>query len=179
MLLIGAFVLLSTLTLGVNTTIINTTTLGFEMEANLNALSYAQSMLDEIHTRAFDESVTAGKRVFTYGAMTTVGMFGPDAGESITGVDSSRTGTFLSQTRFDDVDDYHLYTRWVWNTRLGWFIIRDTVRYIDEDNLTVQSSQSWHKKIIVNVQNYSMSKDVNGIILPYRLIDISVYRKYY
>ena len=179
MLLIGAFVLLSTLTLGVNTTIINTTTLGLEMEANLNALSYAQSMLDEIHTRSFDEKVTAGKRVFNYSDMTSVGSFGADAGESIIGVDSSRTNTFLSQTRFDDVDDYHLYTRWVWNTRLGWFVITDTIRYVDEDNLTVQSAQTWHKKIIVNVQNYSMTKDANGIVRPYRLIDVSVYRKYY
>ncbi len=179
MLLIGAFVLLSTLTLGVNTTIINTTTLGLEMEANLNALSYAQSMLDEIHTRAFDESVTGGKRVFTDAGMTSVGSFGADAGETITGVDSSRNNVFLSQTRFDDVDDYHLYTRWIWNTRLGWFIIRDTIRYVNEDNLTVQAGKSWHKKIIVNVQNYAMSKDAYGNILPYRLLDVSVYRKYY
>ena len=179
MLLIGAFVLLSTLTLGVNTTIINTTTMGFEMEANLNALSYGQSMLDEIQTRAFDEVVTGGKRVFNYSDMTSIGSFGSDAGETITGVDSSSTNTFLSQTRYDDVDDYHLYTRWVWNTRLGWFVIKDTIRYIDEDNLTVQSSQTWHKKIIINVQNFSMTKDANGIILPYRLMDIAVYRKYY
>ena len=100
MLLIGAFVLLSTLTLGVNTTIINTTTMGLEMEANLNALSYAQSMMDEIQTRAFDQVVTNGKRVFTDAAMTSTGSFGPGGTEVISGVDSSRNGIFLSQTKF-------------------------------------------------------------------------------
>ena len=179
MLLIGAFVLLSTLTLGVNTTIINTTTMGLEMEANLNALSYAQSMMDEIQTRAFDQVVTNGKRVFTDAAMTSTGSFGPGGTEVISGVDSSRNGIFLSQTKFNDVDDYHNYERWVWNDRLGWFIIKDTVKYVDEDNLTEQYAKSWHKKIIVNVQNFSMTKDVNGNIIPYRLMDVAVYRKYY
>jgi hypothetical protein len=179
MLAIGAFTLLATLTLAINATIVQTSNMGLEMEANLNALSYAQSMLDEILTKSFDENTTNNNRVFSYSGMTAHGSFGPDAGETITPPDSSRTGSYRSQSRLDDVDDYHNYLRWVWNPRLGWFIIRDTIQYVHEDNLVVQTSQTWHKKITVNVQNYSMIKDQNGNIIPYRMQDIAVYRKYY
>ncbi|OGU31417.1 MAG: hypothetical protein A2X67_11405 [Ignavibacteria bacterium GWA2_55_11] len=179
MLIIGAFALLSTLTLAVNATIVTTANMGLEMEANLNALSYAQSMMDEIMTKDFDENTTNGRRVFTNSGMTAPSSFGADPGELISGVDSSRTSAFLSKSRFDDVDDYHGYQRWVWNDRLGWFEVRDTIRYTNEDNLTVQTSQSWHKKITINVQNYSMIKDQNGTIIAYRIHDVAVYRKYY
>lgn len=179
MLVIGAFALLSTLTLAVNATIVATSNMGLEMEANLNALSYAQSMLDEILTKSFDERTTNNRRVFTYAGMTAAGSFGADGSEPFTGPDSSRTGTFRSQSRFDDVDDYHGYERWAWNSRLGWFIVRDTIEYVHEDNLTTQTAQTWHKKITVNVQNFSMIKDQNGDLIPYRMQDIAVYRKYY
>jgi hypothetical protein len=179
MLAIGAFTLLATLTLAINATIVQTSNMGLEMEANLNALSYAQSMLDEIQTKSFDERTTNNNRVFTYAGMTAHASFGPDAGESVSLPDSSRTGSYRSQWRFDDVDDYHDYVRWVWNPRLGWFIIRDTIQYVHEDNLVEQTSPTWHKKITVNVQNFSMIKDQNGNIIPYRMHDIAVYRKYY
>lgn len=179
MLSIGAFTLLATLTLAINATIVQTSNMGLEMEANLNALSYAQSMLDEILTKSFDENTTNNRRVFTYAGMTARASFGPDGGEAITGPDSSRTGIFRSQWRFDDVDDYHGYERWVWNLRLGWFILRDTIQYVHEDNLVSQTAQTWHKKITVNVENFSMIKDENGNIIPYRMHDIAVYRKYY
>lgn len=180
MLAIGAFTLLATLTLAINATIVQTSNMGLEMEANLNALSYAQSMLDEILTKSFDENTTNNRRVFTNAGMTSSGSFGPDGGETLSPpIDSSRTNTFRSTWRFDDVDDYHGYQRWVWNPRLGWFIIRDTVRYVHEDNLTSQAAQTWHKKITVNVQNYSMIKDQAGNVIPYRMHDVAVYRKYY
>jgi hypothetical protein len=178
-LVIGAFTLLSTLTLAVNATIIQTSNMGLEMEANLNALSYAQSMLDEVLTKSFDENTTNNRRVFTNAGMTATGSFGPDGGETMTPPDSSRTNNFRSQWRLDDVDDYHGYIRWVWNTRLGWFVIRDTIQYVHEDALTAQTAQTWHKKITVNVQNFSMIKDQNGNVIPYRMHDVAVYRKYY
>lgn len=179
LLVIGAFALLSTLTLAVNATIIMTSNMGLEMEANLNALSYAQSMLDEILTKSFDENTTNNRRVFTNAGMTARGSFGPDGGEAISGPDSSRTGVFRSQWRYDDVDDYHGYLRWIWNSRLGWFVLRDTIEYVHEDNLTLQGSQTWHKKITVNVQNFSMIKDQAGTVIAYRMHDVAVYRKYY
>lgn len=179
MLAIGAFTLLATLTLAINATIIQTSNMGLEMEANLNALSYAQAMLDEILTKSFDENTTEDRRIFTYGGMTARGSFGPETGESITGPDSSRTFNFRSRTRFDDVDDYHGYVRWAWHSRLGWFIVRDSIEYLHEDNLVVQTAQTWHKRITVNVQNFSMIKDQAGNIIPYRMQDVAVYRKYY
>ena len=179
LLVTAAFALLSTLTLAVNGTIIATSNMGLEMEANLNALSYAQSLLDEIQTKSFDENTTNDNRVFTNGGMTTLASFGTDGSEGFALPDSSRNGEFKSQWRYDDVDDYHRYQRWCWNSRLGWFEVRSTIEYVHEDNLTVQSSQTWHKKITVDVENFSMIKDQDGNVIPYNMHDIAVYRKYY
>ncbi len=180
MLVIAAFALLSTLTLGINATMVTTATMGFEMEASLNALSVAQSMLDEILMKDFDEKTTNNHRVFTYDGMTDVSLLGPDAGESITGVDSSRTGDFQSRSRFDDADDYNGYVRMAWDSRLGWFTVRDSVVYVNELNPNIVSStRTWEKRITVQVTNFSMPKDLNGNVIPYSLQDLTIYRKYY
>ncbi len=180
MLVIAAFALLSTLTLAINATMITTATMGLEMEASLNALSVAQSMLDEILMKDFDEKTTNNHRVFTYDGMTAVSALGPDLGEAISGVDSSRTGDFQSVSKFDDVDDYNGYVRMAWNSRLGWFTVRDSVVYVNElDPNTVSSTRTWEKRLTVQVTNYSMPKDLNGNVLPYTLQDLAIYRKYY
>jgi len=181
MLVIGAFTLLSALTLAINCTILSSASLGYQMEANLNALSLGQSLLDEVMTRDFDEAVTNDRRVYKYSAMTPVANLGPDGAEAIGHVDSSYTGVYLSQTRFDDVDDYHNYTRKAWDTRLGWFTLRVTIAYIDETNPNnpAPNPPSWQKCITVSITNYSMPLDANGNPLVYTLKDIAVYRKYF
>jgi len=180
LLVIAAFALLSTLTLAINSTMITTSTMGLEMEASLNALSVAQTMLDEIMLKDFDENTTNNHRVFTYDGMTSVASLGPDAGEAISGIDSSRTGNFRSKTRFDDTDDYNRYVRWAWNSRLGWFIVRDSVTYVNELNPdNVSATRTWHKRITVIVSNFSMPKDLDGNVLPYSLQGLAIYRKYY
>jgi hypothetical protein len=181
MLVMGAFSLLSIVTLGINRTILSSSTLGIQMEANLNALSLGQGLLDEIMSRDFDQNVTGGNRVFSYSAMTSTGGLGPDgSGEIIFGNDSSYTGTFQSRSKFNDVDDYNNYSRKFYDTRLGWFTMRAAVTYIDEINPnTVSTSQTWQKKIIVTITNFSMPQDLNGNALTYTLSDIAVYRKYF
>lgn len=183
MLVIAAFSLLSILTLSINTTIMTTSTLGLEMEANLNALSIAQSMLDEIMHRWFDEQTYDPLKPVTKPEnLTPKANFGTDqSNEHISLlVDSSRTGIFQSQSKFDDVDDYHNYERWVWNDRLGWFVVKDSVNYVKEtDPNVIVNYQTWQKKITVVVRNYCMAKDVDGNIFPYNLVDMAVYREYY
>jgi hypothetical protein len=105
---IGAFVVLSTLTLNVNTQVIDTGTTGLEMEATLDGISIAQSMLDEVLTREFDQHTCGEVRAFSPSDLTLTGGFGTDgSSEIISGPDSSRSSNFQSQVKFNDVDDYN------------------------------------------------------------------------
>jgi hypothetical protein len=187
MLVIGAFTLFSTATVAINSTIISTSTLGIEMEASLNALSIAQSMLDEIMQQSFDEKTTNNKLVTTASGMTPKTGFGSDGGsETITCVDflDPVADKFQSQSKFDDVDDYDGYKRKVLNTRLGWFEVEDSIAYVQEGSPnTVIASQTWQKRITVKITNYSLNytlaKDGNQLVIPYYLKDIMVYREFF
>ncbi len=179
LLVIGAYAVLAVLTLGINSTIITTTTTGLEMESALCALSMAESMMDEIMGKPFDEAVAHGERVFVNSGMTSAASLGPESGEAISGYDTSRVDQFLSKKQFNDVDDYNHYQRMAWDERLSWFAITDTVVYVDEDNLSVTSGQTFHKQITVHVSNPSMSKNDSGAVIPLVIKDISIYRKYF
>ncbi len=194
MLVIAAFALLATVTLAINATMIGTATTGLEMEANLNALSIGQALLDEIINRYFDENVTplpdgTTRRVMNASGMTLSQFFGADGvNETITGIsgangiiDSSRVYIFQSQRKFDDVDDYHRwYKRWVWDDRLEWFKVSCTITYIAEENPnTTSASRTFQKRIDVHIENPSLPKNLQGEIIIYKLSDIAIYRRYY
>jgi hypothetical protein len=178
---IGAFVVLSTMTLNVNTMLTDTGTTGLEMEATLDGISVAQSTLDEILTKDFDQHTTAGARAFSPDALTPTSAFGPDGtGQGITGLDSSSTSVFQSQAKFDDVDDYNGYFRKVWNPRFGWFDVSVGVSYADEDNANVtQTDRSFYKKVTVRVSHPNLVKDINNNVIPLVVQDLAVYRRYF
>ncbi|MEX2115483.1 MAG: hypothetical protein WEB37_01240, partial [Bacteroidota bacterium] len=75
MLVIGAFAMLATLALSINGTIMNTMSLSLESEMAMNAHAYAQSMLDEILTKWFDERAISTK-IYNYADMTPPNRFG-------------------------------------------------------------------------------------------------------
>ncbi len=176
MLVIFAFTMLSILALSINATMIGSVATGLEAQAQLNALSMAQSLLDEILAKSYDENVTGGVRVFNASGFTVPASFGPDgAGEAIAGVDS----TYRSKTRFDDVDDYHNYRRAVYDEVLGWFDITSTISYASEtypDSLL--STRTHFKVVTVTVEHPNLPKDGDKII-PVVLKDIAIYRRYF
>ncbi len=186
MFILGAFAMLSMLALNVNRTMVGSLVLGLEMEATLNALSIGQSMLDEVMQKNFDEK-TIGKVAYTYTDITQPSNLGPESGESITGFDSAYTsgGTFhdfQSKLKFDDVDDYKGYTRKVWDSRLGYFEVTDSIKYVSETSPnTTSSSATFYKVIVVVVRhpNLPKSTDTSATSLPIILRDVSVYRQYF
>jgi len=183
-LVIGAFVVLSTLTLNVNASLINTSTTGLEMEATLDAVSIAQSMMDEILTKDFDQTTTGGARVYDHHGLTHATDFGPDvASEHIVGdggVDTSSTNTFESKTKFNDVDDYQGYARKTWNPRFGWFNVAVHVDYVNEDYPDQYSGgRTFYKRVTVKIMHPSLVKDVNNEPVPYVIKDLAVYRRYF
>lgn len=183
-LIIGAFVVLSTMTLNVNTQLVNTGTTGLEMEATLDAISIAQSVLDEVLTKDFDQTTSGGARVYTPTNLTPTIKLGTEgSSEHISGdagVDTSSASVFESQTKFNDVDDYDGYVRKVWNSRFGWFNVTVSVAYVNEDDpSTALSSQSFYKRVSVKVNHPNLVKDSWNNVIPLVVQDLAVYRRYF
>ena len=180
MLVIGAFAMLATLALSINGTIINTMSLSLESEMAMNAHAYAQSMLDEILTKWFDEKAISTK-IYNYSDMTAYNSFGPNFGEVVPKIGGFDV-TFASLLKFDDVDDYHKYQRKIVNN-LGWaFTVTDSIDYVYEgaDSADIQStSQTFYKRITVYVYNDNMTKNDSGAVIPIVMKDFSVYRRYF
>ncbi len=179
MLVIGAFAMLSLLTLSINATIITTLSLTAESEMILNAHAFSQSMLDEILTRSFDENTTGTKRVYNFSELTPYGSFGWNGlQERINYVDT----TFDSRRKFDDIDDYQGYKRKVKNA-LGWtFNVIDSVHYVREHRDSadvISTSPTFYKRISVYVYNDMLPKKANGDVVPLVMKDISVYRRFF
>ena len=171
-LVVGAFAILATLQLSVNTSMINTYFNSYEDEAGITAIALAQAMVDEATVKQFDNQ-TAQHKVYWTSELTTYGHFGPDSAEYVPANETDSLGLFRSQIRFNDIDDYHHYTRIVQTPRLGNFTVRDSVIYVqDADKNVFSSSPTWYKKIIVTVNNALLSN-------PITKKSMIVYRRYF
>ncbi len=187
MFVIAAFSLLSVVTLSVNSTIINNTNLGLEQEADIDAVSIAQSMMDEIMDRAFDQAVVNGTRAWSPSVFTATNNLGPEStwGEPTmyktapVVYDTNTPGHFASKIAFNDVDDYNNYHRKAWDPRMGWFTVIDSVSYVDDKTLAPSSVRTYAKLITVTVTQQNMSKDLDGNVLPVRLKNVAIYRRYF
>ena len=169
---IGALMLLSMVSLGINTMIIGKTTTMLEAEASLAAISLAQTMIDEIQTTNFDEN-TIGTKVYNATDLTAAGSFGPSGTEASNVPLPDNASPFKSLTKYNDVDDYNNYRRTASTPLLGNFTIEDSVYYVLETNPNTKSStQTFFKKIVVKVTHRNMS-------FPLYLSDVAIYRRYF
>jgi len=140
---IASIFLLSTLILNVNNATTQRLTSMYSNEAAIDASGIAQSLIDEIQTRAFDER-TIYKMVTTTDSLTVVKLVGKDAGETVS-------------TQFDDIDDYNNYTRTDSLSRMGNFNTKVLVYYIDKNNPDTQSAvRTFTKQIDVHITNFSL-----------------------
>lgn len=175
-LIIGAMAILSTLQLSVNSAIVRTLLLELDTEATIDAVAVGQAMVDEILTKEYDEK-TIGKNIYNRSELTPINQFGPELTPVNERVilfpdNANDAGEFLSRSIYDDVDDYHRYTRIVISPRLDTLIVSDSICYANETNLDVRSStQTWYKKIIVEVKHRSL-------LYPIRLKSLFVYRRF-
>jgi hypothetical protein len=172
MLVLGALMLLSMLSLSVNSMFIDKTTTMLDAEASLDAISIAQSMIDEIQVKSFD-AATVTNKIYNASDLTSASGMGPNSSESSLVPLPDTTSPFRSVQYYSDVDDYNLYRRVVTNPRLGKFTVVDSVFYVSE---TVPDqrvgTQTFLKKIVVTVTHKNMRR-------PLQISDIAVYRRYF
>ena len=176
MLVLGALMLLSAVTLGVNRMLVTKTTTMLEAEASLVGVSLAQSMLDEIQTKSYDAATAGGTRIWDSTLFTPSGGLGRSALESsnVPLPESPDTvSAYKSVKYYNDVDDYNRYKRYSFHPSLGTFTILDTVLYVQEANPDLMSTpQTFYKKIVVTVTHPNMK-------YPLQLSDLAIYRRYF
>lgn len=169
---IVALVLLGVVSLRTNTMMLSKSQTMYDSEASLDAVSYAQTLIDEIMTKSFD-AVTITQKVFNASDFTSASGLGPNASEAKLVPLPDSGNTFNSIQNYNDVDDYNGYQRKVTNSRMGTFTLNVGILYVSETKPDQQtSSQTFFKKIVVTVTQANMSK-------PLFLSDIAIYRRYF
>ena len=172
LMVLGALMLLSMVSLSINSMFIGKTTTMLDAEANLNAISLAQTMIDEIMVKSYDASTVSAK-IYDPTSFTGAGSLGASGTEYSSVPQPDTASPFRSVKYFNDVDDYHLYRREPTTPRLGKFYIKDTVYYVGESNPDIKATtQTFFKKVIVTVNHPNM-------LQPLQLSDVVVYRRYF
>ena len=108
----------------------------------IDANGVAQSIIDEIQCKAFDEN-TITKAIWSSDSLTTANSLGPEFGET-------------QNTQFDDVDDYNNYSTVITVGNYGDFNIHTSIKYVmnmSPDNIS--NLQTYSKRIEVAVTNFS------------------------
>lgn len=109
-------------------------------ESLLTASALAQSMVDQIIQKSFDEK-TINKVVFHPDSLTPASILGPEFNET-------------DVSKFDDIDDYNNYIQNDSLPRLGRFQSFVKVNYVDQTNPDQASTiRTFFKKISVFVTN--------------------------
>ena len=171
MTVLGAICLLSLVSLSINTMIIGKTTTMLEAEAQLNAISIAQSMIDEVMIKAYDAGTVSAK-VYNASGFTAADGLGCSGSEASI-VTQPDTYPYKSPQGYNDVDDYHRYRRTVFTPRMGNFDVIDTIHYVVETNPdTKTTTQTFFKKVVVTVRHPNMNS-------PLQMSNVAVYRRYF
>ena len=145
---IGAIALLALVSLRFNTTLLENRTTEIENKVYLTAFSLADDLIEEIKQKAFDEETVEWKAITT-NQLTPYNEFGPvDPGES-------------SVIDFDDIDDYHGYSKAVSLPHVENYSVTSTIDYVSSTNQDATSySQTFFKRVNVNVTSPYMSNPV-------------------
>jgi len=143
LLTIAGVFLLSNLILNVHKANTNRMLANYTSESVIDASGLAQSILDMIQSKAFDEK-TANGPVWLPDSLTSANNLGPESGE-------------YQHTEFDDIDDYNNFNTTVTLDRMGDFDITVNVFYVTTLNHQIKSSiPTYSKKIELSIINYSL-----------------------
>ena len=143
LLTIAGVILLSNLILNVHKANTNRMLTNYTSESVIDASGLAQSIIDMIQSKAFDEN-TIDAAVWQLDSLTAAINLGPESGEN-------------KHTDFDDIDDYNNYSTTVSLDRMGDFDINVNVFYVSTLNPQIKSSTpTYSKKIELSIINYSL-----------------------
>jgi len=140
---IAGLILLSNLILNVHKANTERMVATYTSESVINASGLAQSIIDMIQSKAFDEN-TITAAAWGLDELTPVNKLGPETGE-------------YKHTDFDDIDDYNNYSTTITLERMGDFDINVKVFYVGFSNPQVKSNAiTYSKKIELSIINYNL-----------------------
>ena len=143
---LGAMVLLSSLILSANRSVLENTDMVAQGGYRLAATSLGQAVIEEAGAKQFDEVVVGTPPASLPTGFTAPGTLGPDSGESY--------------PDFDDVDDFHGLERDITTADSVSYRISVQVGYVETvDPNTVVSSRTFFKKMDVAVSSDYFSGD--------------------
>lgn len=132
-LLIAAFLIISVLILIVNTNRMQVIETQISKRATFTALSEAKNLMDEIRVKKFDENVGSNFTMLRE-SLTRAYQFGSDSNEIY--------------PNFDDIDDYHNFTKGIQIPELQNFSLKVSVQYVSEQNPEILSSTNTYYKLV-------------------------------
>ncbi len=152
LLTIGGIILLSTFILYANGLMFDNVEISSDNEYIITAIALGQSVIDEAKTKAFDEN-TVSKTVTSPAGLTAVNALGRDgSGEAVSNPDTVQEDGAAAFTKFDDIDDYNGYVRWVNTPRAENYSVQAAVTYASETYPdSSKSIQTFCKKMTVTV----------------------------
>jgi hypothetical protein len=143
LLTIAGIFLLSNLILNVHKANTDRMLATYSNESVIDASGLAQSVIDEIQSKSFDEN-TILAAVWDSDSLTSVSNLGPDAGE-------------YYHTEFDDIDDYNNFNTTVTLDRMGDFDITVYIHYVKIYDPSIKSAYPTYNKIIeLYITNFSL-----------------------
>ena len=153
-LVIGGLFLLSYLSLSLHSSDSSQSSATLYNEAVITGTGIAQSLMEEIQRKDFDEETVSGS-VDSPDSLTFPYYLGPETGET-------------SRTQFDDIDDYNDYTATETHGRLGDFHTAVKVRYINKMSPNSNSfGRTFSKRVDIYVHTYILKdtlKFINNVL---------------
>ncbi len=146
LLILISLVILTMLILLVNSTLLQNTALKLENNSALGTISLAESLIEEIKTKAFDES-TILEFVSDRNSLTASSSLGTE-GETY--------------PYFDDADDYQNYSRTITTSDAGDVTAVVNIYYLDENNPNnITSNKTYLKRISITLSGSNLNHDIN------------------
>ncbi len=148
LLAIGAVVLFTLVSIRFNSSVLQNLTVEVENKVYLTAFSLADDLIEEIKQKAFDEE-TVEWRSITEPELTPAGEFGVfDAGET------------TDPATWDDIDDYHVYSKDIDLPHAEGYTVTCAVSYSDEFGGD-PGTQTYFKKVTITADSKYLSHPVN------------------
>ena len=146
LLTLGALILLSTLTLRVNTSQLTTQETMQNSKFGVLAVSVASSVIEEASEKAFDQN-TVGEFVSSLSGLTPAAGLGPGGGET--------------HDNFNDFDDFNGYKDTITDMPSAIYNVSCVVNYVDPDiEGFISNNRTWHKQLTVKVTSPSMADTI-------------------
>ena len=136
---IGALLMFSLVSLSFNSSVLQNTTVEVENKVYLTAFSLADDLIEEVKQKAFD-AATLNFPTTNPSSLTPPNNLGP--------------ANFEEYPNYNDIDDFHGYTRAISAPHVENYQVSCIVQYVDGDDPdNVVGTQTFYKKVTVTVSS--------------------------